>query len=292
MSQLERKDTRLSFPKILKREQLWEVVNMKKCSTCGEVKSLKENFNVKKASKDGYTSQCKACIKISKQRYYQNNKEKLLKDNAEYKSKNEDKIRSYKKDWYENNKESITKKRKKYYIENKDKISQYEKDNYETISKRHKRWLKNNKERVIKTSKIYYEINKDKIKEYSNQYKKVNKEKYAIHEQVRRALIMSTEHSYTEEEWNQTKISFDNKCAYCGKLEKLTQDHLIPLSKGGEYTINNIIPACSSCNSSKRNRDFFKWYPLHKHYSKQRENKILNYLNYYNNHKEQQLSIL
>lgn len=214
-----------------------------------------------------------------------------MKRNAEYRRKNEDKMRSYKKDWYENNKEHVLKKRKKYYNENKDKISQYEKDNHETISKRHKRWLENNKERVRKTSKAYYEKNKDEIIEYSLQYKKENKERYAIHEQKRRAKIKSLEHDFTEQEWNEAKITFENKCAYCGKVETLTQDHFIPISKGGEYTINNIVPVCSSCNSSKKDRDFFEWYPEQPFFSRTRESNVLRYLNYESN-KTQQLSIL
>ena len=95
----------------------------------------------------------------------------------------------------------------------------------------------------------------------------------------------------TTEQWEDCIKHFEGKCAYCGKKKKLTQEHFIPLSKGGEYSVNNIIPACGSCNSSKRDRDFFKWYPNQKFYSKTRENKILRYLEY-DKQLNQQLSIL
>lgn len=62
--------------------------------------------------------------------------------------------------------------------------------------------------------------------------------------------------------------------------EQLHQEHFIPVSDKGEHTINNIIPACRSCNSSKGNKNFFEWYPDYKHYDKKRENFILEYLNY------------
>mgnify|MGYP003489420683 CR=1 FL=1 len=81
------------------------------------------------------------------------------------------------------------------------------------------------------------------------------------------------------------KLEFNNKCAYCGKEKPLSQEHFVALSKGGEFTINNIIPSCQNCNSSKRATDFFEWYPKFKHYSKKREQIILKFLNY-NNTKE------
>ena len=58
---------------------------LKKCSNCGELKPFSE-FSKDKCSKDGLQSNCKKCRK----EYYENNKEKILKQ---------------KKDYYENNKE-------------------------------------------------------------------------------------------------------------------------------------------------------------------------------------------
>lgn len=40
-------------------------------------------------------------------------------------------------------------------------------------------------------------------------------------------------------------------CQYCGKNRSLTLDHVIPKSKGGKSTWNNLVAACSSCNSQK-----------------------------------------
>ncbi|MBX3579877.1 MAG: HNH endonuclease, partial [Rhizobiaceae bacterium] len=50
-------------------------------------------------------------------------------------------------------------------------------------------------------------------------------------------------------------------CAYCDSTGPLTQDHFIPLSSAKcPGTIpGNIVPACASCNSSKRARDPFSW---------------------------------
>jgi 5-methylcytosine-specific restriction endonuclease McrA len=51
-------------------------------------------------------------------------------------------------------------------------------------------------------------------------------------------------------------------CAYCGKTGViLTKDHVRPISRGGSDGIENIAPACSSCNSSKGRRTLAEWRP-------------------------------
>lgn len=45
----------------------------------------------------------------------------------------------------------------------------------------------------------------------------------------------------------------DNTCQYCGSIKKLTIDHVIPKSRGGEDTWENMVVACSTCNTKKGN---------------------------------------
>jgi 5-methylcytosine-specific restriction endonuclease McrA len=43
------------------------------------------------------------------------------------------------------------------------------------------------------------------------------------------------------------------ECAYCGSKTELTLDHIIPKSKGGKNTWNNLITCCLPCNLKKSN---------------------------------------
>lgn len=43
-------------------------------------------------------------------------------------------------------------------------------------------------------------------------------------------------------------------CQYCGNSKKLTLDHVIPRSKGGTHTWDNVVIACETCNHRKGNR--------------------------------------
>jgi len=57
--------------------------------------------------------------------------------------------------------------------------------------------------------------------------------------------------NHTLQEWEDLKIEFDNKCAFCRQPKKLTKDHIIPLSESGTDYIDNIQPLCRNCNSKK-----------------------------------------
>lgn len=43
-------------------------------------------------------------------------------------------------------------------------------------------------------------------------------------------------------------------CQYCGSTKQLTLDHVIPRSKGGKHTWDNVVIACERCNSRKGDR--------------------------------------
>jgi 5-methylcytosine-specific restriction endonuclease McrA len=43
-------------------------------------------------------------------------------------------------------------------------------------------------------------------------------------------------------------------CQYCGERDELTFDHVVPRSKGGHTTWDNVVAACSTCNLRKGDR--------------------------------------
>ncbi len=49
----------------------------------------------------------------------------------------------------------------------------------------------------------------------------------------------------------------NHRCQYCGlkcTIDELTYDHVVPRSKGGRTTWENIVSACYLCNRRKANR--------------------------------------
>ena len=86
-----------------------------------------------------------------------------------------------------------------------------------------------------------------------NNKKEVAREKKRLALIRRRAKAKKLESSLTFEEWNEIVERFDHRCAYCGEKKKIEKDHIIPVSKGGPTTKENIVPCCRTCNSKKNN---------------------------------------
>jgi 5-methylcytosine-specific restriction endonuclease McrA len=67
------------------------------------------------------------------------------------------------------------------------------------------------------------------------------------------------EHDLSEEQWTTLKEAWGG-CAYCGVVGKpLQRDCVLALSRGGRYTLDNIVPACGSCNTSKCSDEVTGW---------------------------------
>lgn len=58
----------------------------------------------------------------------------------------------------------------------------------------------------------------------------------------------------TVEGWLAIYHRFDGRCAVCGSNEYISIDHILPLSKGGDNTEDNLQPLCRDCNLSKRDQ--------------------------------------
>lgn len=67
---------------------------------------------------------------------------------------------------------------------------------------------------------------------------------------------------------------FDGECAYCNQ-PATTFDHIVPVSRGGQTEPRNLVPACVSCNSSKRDRDLDEWFMTTPHPIKEQLANIL-----------------
>lgn len=70
------------------------------------------------------------------------------------------------------------------------------------------------------------------------------------------------DHDLTDEQWAALREAWGG-CAYCGLADTAglaMQRYCVQaLSRGGRYTLDNIVPTCRSCNASKCNDEVTGW---------------------------------
>ena len=70
------------------------------------------------------------------------------------------------------------------------------------------------------------------------------------------------------------RFALTKGCAYCGVDAKLAADHVVALNDGGLHVPSNLVGACRTCNSSKRDRPVEAWFRAQPFFSEQRWQRI------------------
>lgn len=205
---------------------------MKICPHCSQEKELSD-FPKDKSRKDGRYIYCKICTSLKSKKNYNKN----LIQNRELKRKQAIK-----------NKVKNNQRNKKWYEENKE----YKKEYTKNYRNKNKSWLK-------KYQKKWGKQNPENIKINRNKYLKTIKGKETINQRNhnRKSRLRGAKGNHTLKQWNELKARYNYTCVHCNKKEpeiKLTRDHIIPISKGGDNYIENIQPLCNSCNSRKKDK--------------------------------------
>lgn len=147
---------------------------------------------------------------------------------------------------YRNNKDAINYKRRIAYKTNPS-IKEHS-------QKRSKKWLEKNRLKRNTYDRVYYVNNRKSKLTKVNIYRINNKDKARARKKkwyaLKNGAVIS---NFTAIQWREMQEHYNHRCVYCNKRSKgrLTQDHITPLSKGGNHTLSNVVPACQSCNSKK-----------------------------------------
>jgi 5-methylcytosine-specific restriction endonuclease McrA len=75
----------------------------------------------------------------------------------------------------------------------------------------------------------------------------------------RKRRVDSVVNDLTAEQWATIQAAWGG-CAYCGAIDRpLQRDCVMAISRGGRYTVDNVVPACAACNASKCNDEVTGW---------------------------------
>jgi 5-methylcytosine-specific restriction endonuclease McrA len=115
-----------------------------------------------------------------------------------------------------------------------------------------KRWAVEHPESVRSYSRQYARSHREENDARSKVWRADNPDRHVAHEHKRRALKAKSSGRYTSSQWRRLCEMHANRCLACGSSAlPLTVDHVVPLSRGGRNTIENIQPLCGPCNSRK-----------------------------------------
>lgn len=213
----------------------------KPCTRCKRVLPLAE-FSPDKRTALGVGSQCKACNRERMKGYTATHKEQTAARNSRYRAEHKSELNQRCVEWWDANKDEVNRKRRqKYPVKREQLIADQVK------------YRSENEEYIRVRQKAYYQRTKRQHAIRLREWRKNNPDKLHAQLKRRRARIAnSPEVTLTAGEWEFIKAAYGHCCAYCGqKPDVVTQDHIIPLSKGGAHNAANVVPACQSCNSSK-----------------------------------------
>jgi len=87
----------------------------------------------------------------------------------------------------------------------------------------------------------------------------VNRSRKARYARRRKRRMDRADNDLSDEQWVALQAAWVG-CAYCGATDKpLQRDCVLALSRGGRYTLDNVVPACLSCNTSKCGHEVTGW---------------------------------
>ena len=264
-------------------EKDMSITGVKTCTSCGQEKPATAEYYCKaKTGTRVFMPFCKECQSARNKVYRLIHRDKVNAQSAQYYIDNKTAIRAQKKEYGKRNQERLSEYRKQYYEDHKEIISerakQYALKNQDKIAVKRKLYYSDNKQRILNRVHQYYVEHIENYKVSGVLYRISHPNQGKLSNHKRAALRREYPATFTRVQWEEAKTYFNNRCAYCGKEKELTQDHFIPLAKGGAYTRENIIPACKWCNFSKHDKLFQEWYPSQKIYSKKREQFITKYI--------------
>lgn len=217
------------------------ITPLKRCWKChNSYPATREFFYAHSGRKDGLQSICKGCAKEQARQYH-----------IEYPDKTKEQHRRS----YTAHRDEVNTHRREVYTKNTAKES----------ARNHR----------------YYRAHCEEAKKRKRQYHHAHPEIAKVSRHKRHARRLALPSTFTNSDWEFALTYFHGVCAYCGsgpglfdRNWALHQDHFIPLSRGGGYSVDNILPACQECNLLKHNQEPEKW--LIRRYGTRKANKILN----------------
>lgn len=185
--------------------------------------------------------------------------------------------------WHLANKKAQNQRSLEYYRKHKQECisqsSQWRKDHLEFskqrdaeryLAKREEQiaraiaWRKSHPEQARETNLRIKALKKNLAREQARLWRKRNPHMISFHNNKYRALKVkaSVNLKAIKAYLGSVRSKTFFRCYYCEKLflsSDVHFDHVVPLAKGGQHSVENLCTSCGSCNSSKKDKLIGVW---------------------------------
>jgi len=194
-------------------------------------------------------------------RHYESNRDKAIQRSRLWRLANPDKMREHRRRWRRLNPKNSREMSRRYYNANREKSIEAG-----------RKWRQANQNLMRVFCRRWHAANPENVRER-------NRRRNAWKRAARQRALVPVTRAQIDARFG----LWSNRCAFCGVAadhqrnrgyERLTVEHVLALTKGGLDEAPNILPACSTCNSSKNNSPVETWYRCQPFFTEARWRKI------------------
>ena len=213
----------------------------KRCSRCGEVKTLDE-FSRDRSARDGFQSACKECRRLVVQKWRQQNPDKVRAYSRKYQQENAAARREYNRQRRRNNAEAVRQQKREWRKKNLEVVLEQERE-------RLRRWRSLNRERDRAAQRRREAAFRLDFPQRAREKSRQSKQRWRARKRDGQGFRVVAK--------DVRRLASDT-CVACG-LTADSLDHIIPLSRGGSHGVGNLAAMCRTCNSSKGAKTMTEW---------------------------------
>lgn len=214
---------------------------MKKCQIC-KIEKLIVAFNKNRSQRDGLQTGCIDCMKVLRRSYLERYPNRVRASRQKYREENQDKLKAFEAERYSKNPEKEKARAEAYRLDNKEKIKASQAAYYAANSEKRKSYTSEWRSKNPGAGTVF-----------SRNRRAIERNAEGKHTRSEVMVIFESQRGLC--------ANCESKLFKSG-VKKYHVDHIMPLARGGSNDKYNLQCLCPTCNLKKKDKDHILWAQL------------------------------